>query len=212
MLRSHRNTSGNGETVGITIKQTPTSSGYGNVENNILENEGTQTNQKHLLMKHKSLQPDQSETQSLVVIWLRGQSRSPKNSKQWLPWHSWILPSKSCGGVGCRQRNILLGFPKTTPFVGASQGSQTVKNPPARQKTWVLIPGLGRSPGEGNGLPTPVFFLENPMGGGAWGYSTVQFSCSGESDSLRPCGLQHTRPPCPSPTPRIYSNSCPLSR
>ena len=32
------------------------------------------------------------------------------------------------------------------------------------------------------------------------------------SDSLRPHGLQHVRPPCPSPTPRVYSNSCPLSR
>ena len=32
------------------------------------------------------------------------------------------------------------------------------------------------------------------------------------SDSLWPCGLQHARPPCPSPTPRVYSNSCPLSR
>ena len=32
------------------------------------------------------------------------------------------------------------------------------------------------------------------------------------SDSLQPHGLQHTRLPCPSPTPRIYSNSCPLSR
>ena len=32
------------------------------------------------------------------------------------------------------------------------------------------------------------------------------------SDSLRPRGLQHARPPCPSPTPRVYSNSCPLSR
>ena len=32
------------------------------------------------------------------------------------------------------------------------------------------------------------------------------------SNSLRPQGLQHTRPPCPSPTPRVYSNSCPLSR
>ena len=31
------------------------------------------------------------------------------------------------------------------------------------------------------------------------------------SNSLRPHGLQHTRPPCPSPTPRVYSNSCPLS-
>ena len=32
------------------------------------------------------------------------------------------------------------------------------------------------------------------------------------SDSLRLHGLQHARPPCPSPTPRVYSNSCPLSR
>ena len=32
------------------------------------------------------------------------------------------------------------------------------------------------------------------------------------SDSLRPHGLQHARPPCSSPTPRVYSNSCPLSR
>ena len=32
------------------------------------------------------------------------------------------------------------------------------------------------------------------------------------SDSLQPHGLQHARPPCPSPTPRIYSNSHPLSR
>ena len=32
------------------------------------------------------------------------------------------------------------------------------------------------------------------------------------SNSLRPHGLQHTRPPCPSPTPGVYSNSCPLSQ
>ena len=31
------------------------------------------------------------------------------------------------------------------------------------------------------------------------------------SDSLQPRGLWHTRPPCPSPTPGVYSNSCPLS-
>ena len=38
----------------------------------------------------------------------------------------------------------------------------------------------------------------------------VQFSRSVMSDSLRPHGLQHTRPPCPLPTPRVYTNSCPL--
>ena len=32
------------------------------------------------------------------------------------------------------------------------------------------------------------------------------------SDSLRPHGPQHARPPCPSPTPTVFSNSCPLSR
>ena len=41
--------------------------------------------------------------------------------------------------------------------------------------------------------------------------NAVQFSRSVMSDSLRPYELQHNRPPCPSPTPRIYSNSCPLS-
>ena len=38
---------------------------------------------------------------------------------------------------------------------------------------------------------------------------SVQFSCSVVSDSLRPHRLQHARSPCPSPTPRVYSNSCP---
>ena len=38
-----------------------------------------------------------------------------------------------------------------------------------------------------------------------------QFSCSVMSDSLRPHALQHARFPCPSPTPRACSNSCPSS-
>ena len=42
--------------------------------------------------------------------------------------------------------------------------------------------------------------------------SGVHFSLSVVSSSLRPHGLRHTRPPCPSPTPEVYSNSCPLSR
>ena len=42
--------------------------------------------------------------------------------------------------------------------------------------------------------------------------SSVQFSRLVVSSSLRPHESQHTRPPCPSPTPRVYSNSRPLSR
>jgi len=41
---------------------------------------------------------------------------------------------------------------------------------------------------------------------------SVQFSRSVRSDSLQPHGLQHARSPCPSPIPRVYSNSYPLSR
>ena len=42
--------------------------------------------------------------------------------------------------------------------------------------------------------------------------TSVQFSCSVMSNSLQPHELQHDRPPCPSPNPRVYTNSCPLSR
>ena len=50
-----------------------------------------------------------------------------------------------------------------------------------------------------------MFFVHN-------GYSSVQFSHSVVSNSFRPDGLQHTRPPYPSPTPGVYSNSGSLSR
>ena len=43
-------------------------------------------------------------------------------------------------------------------------------------------------------------------------FSSGQFSRSVVSDSLHPHELQHARPPCPSPTPRVYPNSYPLSR
>ena len=53
----------------------------------------------------------------------------------------------------------------------------------------------------------------------AWGQTMVgimlvmvQFSHSVMSDSLPPHESQHTRPPCPSPTPGVHSNSCPSSR
>ena len=43
-------------------------------------------------------------------------------------------------------------------------------------------------------------------------FSSVQFSHSVVSDSLRPHELQHDRPPCPSPTPGVHPNSRPSSR
>ena len=57
------------------------------------------------------------------------------------------------------------------PLTGASQVALVVKNPSAnagdvRDKS--SIPGLGRSPGEGNGNPLQYSCVENPMDRGAW--------------------------------------------
>ena len=45
-----------------------------------------------------------------------------------------------------------------------------------------------------------------------WSRGSVQFNRSVVSDSLQPHGRQHARPPCPSPTPGVYSYSGPLSQ
>ena len=45
-----------------------------------------------------------------------------------------------------------------------------------------------------------------------WWFSSVQFSCSVVSDSLRPHEPQHARPPCPSPNTGVHPNPCPLSQ
>ena len=54
------------------------------------------------------------------------------------------------------------------------------------------------------------FFYCSPVSLAIW--NILLFSCSVVSSSLGPHGLQLARTPCPSPTPRVYSNSCPLSR
>ena len=66
-----------------------------------------------------------------------------------------------------------------------------------RKGAWILKSPLG---GEPSTDPKFLFYL------------SVQFSHSVVSDSLWPHEQQHARPPCPSPTPRAYPNSCPLSQ
>ena len=58
---------------------------------------------------------------------------------------------------------------------------------------------------------TPVLWADLSLLGEGAHSPSVLFSCSVMSDSLQPHGLQHTRLPCPSPTPRVYSNSRPSS-
>ena len=56
----------------------------------------------------------------------------------------------------------------THTHILASLVAQMVKNLPANAVDMGLIPGLGRSPGEGNGYPLQYSWLENPMDRGAW--------------------------------------------
>ena len=51
-----------------------------------------------------------------------------------------------------------------------------------------------------------------PMASALCHFSSIQFSHSVVSNPLQPHGPQHARPPCPSPIPGVYSNSCPLSQ
>ena len=80
------------------------------------------------------------------------------------------------------------------------------------------MPGTARDliqNGKQDKVPTLKVFT---VGGGVdnkqkiKGFRSVQLSRSVVSDSLWPHELQHARPPCPSPIPRVYSNSCPSSR
>ena len=61
----------------------------------------------------------------------------------------------------------------------------------SRQEYWSGLP-----------FPSPEWMVQ---------FSSVQFSCSVVSDSLRPHESQHARPPCPSPTPGVHSDSHPSS-
>ena len=73
--------------------------------------------------------------------------------------------------------------------------------------TWVPAPALSLISQGNLGLSLLIFKMDSfPI----FVTDSVQFSCSVVSDSLPPHGLQHARLPCPSPTPRVYSNSCPL--
>ena len=61
-------------------------------------------------------------------------------------------------------------------------------------------------------LPRQKYWSGLPFPSPHWSISSVQFSRSVMSNSLRPHELQHTRPLCLSPTPGIHPNSCPSSR
>ena len=105
-----------------------------------------------------------------------------------------------------------------TPWTVACQASLSMKLP--RQEYWSGLPCSppGDLPDTGiepTSLMSPAltgsFFTSIPPWETKGTISSVQFSRSVVSYSLQPHELQHTRPPCPSPTPGVHPNSCPLS-
>ena len=80
-----------------------------------------------------------------------------------------------------------------------------------------MASSLNRANGEELTLILPrslisVYFTSLRLSSFTYQFSSVQFSHSVVSNSLRPYETQHARPPCPSPTPRVHSNSYPSSR
>ena len=101
------------------------------------------------------------------------------------------------------------------PWTAASQAS-IYRILQARMLEWVAMPcsrGIFpiRDPTQAS-CTAGGFFTTEPLGSPLCPPSAVQSGRSVVSDSVRPHGLQHARPPCPSPTPRVYPNSCPLSQ
>ena len=121
-------------------------------------------------------------------------------------------------------RDLTTTFADVTASLGQPCGFSVSQFPPLKRWSWkrsgCWSPGLNSgiwdfavvllcpciSQGFPEKFPWKVMFVYTCV------YTSVQFSRSVVSDSLRPHGLQHTRPPCPSPTPRVYSDSCPSSR
>ena len=108
------------------------------------------------------------------------------------------LVAKSCSTLATPcQAPLSMGFSRQEYWSGLPFPA------PGDLPNWGIKP---RSPAlQADSLPTelrgkPVF------------QPSVQFSSSVVSNSLQPHESQHTRPPCPSPIPRVYSNSCPSSR
>ena len=108
------------------------------------------------------------------------------------------LVAKSCSTLATPcQAPLSMGFSRQEYWSGLPFPA------PGDLPNWGIKP---RSPAlQADSLPTEL-----------WGkpvfQPSVQFSRSVMSNSLQPHEPQHARPPCPSPTPRVYSNSCPSSR
>ena len=135
----------------------------------------------------------------------RSQARQVLSSGPALSWDRSEGGGGGEAGSGCTERRRETGRPHrhTVPVGTHSPGGDTRRCSPF----WA--PAALREAQVKPCHPQSLLLLEQSP---AAARTSVPFSRSVVSDFLRPRGLQHTRPPCPSPTPGVYSNSSPLSQ
>ena len=110
--------------------------------------------------------------------------------------------------------HFVVGFyPNNTLCCGSSRESgETAQNSHSLLFIYILIYMLSYQRGHIYKLPTVIYFSNHKIPLMLF-IEILQFSSvTVMSDSLRPHGLQHARPPCPLPTPGVHSNSRTLSR
>ena len=145
-------------------------------------------------------------------------------TRNWFTW-LWRLRSKifswnwQAGDtrelMACQWKSFSHVWLLETTWTAASQAPLSMEF--SRQNIGVgchsLVQGIFPIPESNPGLPHCRQILYHLSCKGSLRMLTVsvQFSHPVMSDSLRLHGQHHTRPPCPSPTPRVYPNSCPLS-
>ena len=116
----------------------------------------------------------------------------------------------------CERVSCLVMYDSLRPMDCSLPGSSVHGVLQRRMLEWVAIlyPGDLCDPGIETGSPAlqADSLPSEPPGKHTYRFSSVQFNHSVMSHSLRLHGLRHARLPCPSPTPRAYSNSCPYSR
>ena len=114
--------------------------------------------------------------------------------------HPWDSPGKNTG-VGC---HFLLQCMKMKSEREVAQSCPTPGDPMDCSPPGSSIHGIFQ--------PRVLEWGAIAFSDSMYQFSSVQSSRSVVSDSLRPHESQHARPPCPSQTPGVYSNSCPSSR
>ena len=117
--------------------------------------------------------------------------------------NSWVLTSTVACSLLRRENNRTPCCVKVTAAAHRSRSKCISVNSANSQEGRVGEDSIYRNQGLNTGITREFLHLSVQF---------VQFSCSVMSDSLRPHGLQHARPPCPPPAPGICSNSCPLSQ